>query len=379
MDEQKGASAAPSGLSGLEELLERKADAVAEGNSTTKLDAEVQAAVDALVRDKALAKMHEKLDKARLAEDWATCMVLKARITETNPRTRIAVGSQVRLVGDVLPVPTGTLGIVVRLDKNDKRLPYKVRCIMPASQSQGQGRESRSRDVWFRADQVEAFQHPDPKARGHTGGYRLIIKDVLDSSFLIFDAPSPVPIEVFCDVGCSHAFRPGGGITSSHWACCGQPGLDSACTQVQKPKLERGDVVVLDARLGVITATDPRDIVLPYLVSWEDDSSMWHCEAELTEGEMRERSWAPHTGEFRGVGSPGNPSAVLFTADSVETRVGSVLEYKCSLPAEDEADGPACAHGSEIIAQPHWSCCGRDLFASKCEPKQTKPDACPIS
>lgn len=188
-----------------------------------------------------------------------------------------------------------------------------------------------------------------------------------------------VPIKAFCDVGCSHAFRPGGGITSSHWACCGQPGLDSACTQVQKPKLERGDVVLLDAGLGVITETDPRDTLLPYLVSWEDDNSMWHREAELTEGEMRERRWAPHTGEFRCVGSPGNSPAVLFTADADETRVGSVLEYKCSLPAKDEADGPACAHGSEILAQPHWSCCGRDLFASKCEPKQTKLDACPIS
>jgi hypothetical protein len=234
--------------------------------------------------------------------------------------------------------PQGTKGVLLVLDDKDSELQYGV----AFSGSMGE-------PVWVSADEVALAQEELVLPRPHTAGYR--VHDLCTGhSRVLFSGEPPAPISFRCGFssgqepggGCTHELKHPDGIPHSHWMCCGQSDLFSACVQIGARKL--GEVVGTRAGIGVVTSVDHQDAVRTYYVALLDGSSVWLHDADVSDTneaagrQVLEKSWAPHTGEFHA------GSVVLFPRRGEAVFVDGA--------GEDE---------------PHWSCCGGDLFSAKCE------------
>lgn len=253
-------------------------------------------------------------------------------------------------LGPGVHVRKGTKGVIVTLDDKDSDLTY---CVAFST--------GRQDPVWVSADELALTQ--SDVVPPHKAGYR--VHDVCTNhSCVLFSGEPPAPISFRCGFssgqepggGCTHELKHPDGVPHSHWMCCGQSDLFSACVQIGARKL--GEVVGTRAGIGVVTSVDLQDAVRTYYVALLDGSSVWLHDADVSDTnevagrQVLEKSWAPHTGEFRA------GSAVLF-------------------PRHGEADGCECKHvvvdGADED-EPHWSCCGGDLFSDKCEVRARPQD-----
>jgi hypothetical protein len=316
-----------------------------------------------LQRLQALPGMRANLKSLKAQELWENCEQLQKEILA------LERGHWGRKLGlwDVVE-RNGVKGLVVQVDQSS--VPLKVLF------ETGETDWVETSDVAF-----AGFDH------GHSGTYRFHVSDGPESSFALFGPEGPSKITKKCSrggaesVACTHEHQPRGGIGRSHWSCCGQADVFTACVEYTEPKKRKvGDVVQVDDVCAVVTAVDEDDTRLPYRVALERGGKPWRSAAELRDAPeatvkaVHERSWAPHKGEFRA------GKAILFSG-AAPGPVGRLQKRKfCSRPDQDEEDGLACAHKAEddqgpvkCIKRPHWSCCGQgDLFAPKCE---FKPDS----
>jgi hypothetical protein len=349
----------------LTELAGQKAEALAVKDRDRDYHA-LKALDDKLKRESSrlggllqVPELRAKLQASQSAEDWAACISLQSQISAIeNSFGNVVYGSAVKLLEDVKSWPAGTQGVVVAVDLNDEDLPFQV--LFPED------------TYWVEAGQVAPceFRH------GHSAGYRMFARSPGSKSLILFAGPVPTTITRICGSGgeegqCSHTVPQLG---MSHWMCCGQTGLFSACSQAFTHGL--GDGVIVDGTPGVVTCIDLTDPKLPYFVSCVDNTSRWVRESKLGKLDVEAPVPAVHRGEFRASGK--GPSSRVLYGNGNSNEAGRELNRFCSLPDRGQVDGPACTHAFEgtvhVVMTPHWSCCGQDLFAPEC---QVQKPTCP--
>jgi hypothetical protein len=342
-----------------------------------------------LERLEGVVRMRHDLRLLTVQSNWDACIELQTKIRllehghrdwhvdglmpccglaeATLPCRKIQVGDFVEIRNHALK---GTKAIVTSATPGSKRL------IVVSSGLQ---------ESCLTPDQVTPCEPPQ---RVHSGGYRMFEAERL----LWLGSGEDLSIKTICGRAggqdgdgymCMHKYNPEPGQRFwSHWACCGQADLFSPCTQAFK--YSAGALVVHRSQpntLGVVTLVDMASPRLPYQVTWENEDTNWVADHALVDPsqEQREKFQAlgtnTHTGQFR------MREQVLFAREEA----ARALKFPCSLPANGEEDGMACAHKAEsdkqvqVIPEPHWSCCGRGLFAPECKFKFDKSPALKVS
>lgn len=345
-----------------------------------------------LERLEGVVRMRHDLRLLTVQSNWDSCIELqtKIRLLEHGHRDWHVDGRMpcCGLAEATLPCRKIQVGDFVEIRNHAlKGTKAIVTSAAPGSKSQFIVVSSGLRESCLTPDQVTPCEPPQ---RAHPGGYRMFEAERL----LWLGSGEDLSIKNMCGreggqdgdgYVCVHKYNPKPGQRFwSHWSCCGQVDVFAPCTQAFK--YSAGALVVHRAQpdtLGVVTLVDKASARLPYQVTWENENedTNWVADHALVDPsqEQRDKFQAlgtnTHTGQFR------TREQVLFAREEA----ARALKFHCSLPAKGEEDGMACAHKAEsdeqvqVIHEPHWSCCGRGLFAPECKFNKSPAPALKVS